>query len=136
MIWNSPMNLSISFSNYFSSKYENLITIGDLNISIENVYLNTLLQLLNSNALINSPTCYQSHLHCYMLPIIPTCIDDVLKSFCLNFPKCGKLTGLSDHHKIISTTMKSGSFKGPPKKKKKKNKYFIKTLILQILTTL
>ena len=29
-----------------------------------------------------------------------------------------KLTGLSDHHKIISTTMKSGSFKGPLKKKK------------------
>ena len=29
-----------------------------------------------------------------------------------------KLTGLSDHYKIISTTMKSGSFKGPPKKKK------------------
>ena len=26
-------------------------------------------------------------------------------------------TGLSDHHKLISTIMKSGIFKGPPKKK-------------------
>ena len=29
-------------------------------------------------------------------------------------------SGLSDHHKLISTTMKSGSFKGPPKKNNKK----------------
>ena len=79
-------------------------------MSIENVQLNTLLQLFNLNALINSPTCYQSH--------IPTCIDHILtnQKSLFKFSKTFE-TGLSDHHKLISTTMKSGSFKGPPKKK-------------------
>ena len=76
-------------------------------MSIEDVHLNTLLQLFTLNALINSPTCYQSP--------IPTCIDHILKSL-LKFPKTFE-TGLSDHHKLISTTMISGSFKGPPKKR-------------------
>ena len=96
--------------NHFSNKYENLLLIGDLNMSIENVHLNTLLQLFNLNALINSPTCYQSH--------IPTCIDHILtnQKSLFKFSKTFE-TGLSDHHKLISTTMKSGSFKGPPNKK-------------------
>ena len=47
--------------NHFSSKHEYLLVIGGLNMSIENVYTNTLLQLFNINALMNSPTCYQSH---------------------------------------------------------------------------
>ena len=58
-------------------------------MNIENVHFNTLLQLFNLNALINSPTCYQSH--------IPTCIDHILtkqKSF-FDFPK---------HLKLISMT--------------------------------
>ena len=38
-------------------------------------------------------------------------------------------TGLSDHHKLISTTMKSGSFKGPPKKTKKRFTEVIKIML-------
>ena len=74
-------NELIKILNHFSSKYENFLIIGDLNMSIENVHLNTLLQLFNLNAIINSPTCYHSH--------IPTCIDHILtnQSLCLNFPK-------------------------------------------------
>ena len=77
---------------------------------IENVHLSTLLQLFSLNALINSPTCYQSH--------IPTCIDHILTNQKSLF-KCFKTfeTGLSDQHKLISTTIKSGSFKDLPKKK-------------------
>ena len=63
-------NKLIKILNHFSSKYENLIIIGDLKMSTENVYLNTRLQLFNLNVLINSPTCYQSH--------IPTCINHIL----------------------------------------------------------
>ena len=63
-------NELIKILHYFSRKYENLIIIGDLNMSIENVQLNTLLQLFNLNALMNSPTCYQSH--------IPTRTDHIL----------------------------------------------------------
>ena len=63
----------------------------------------------NLNALINSPTCHQSH--------IPTCINHILENqkSVIKFSKRFE-TGFSDHHKLISTTMKSGSFKGPRKK--------------------
>ena len=74
-------NELIKILNYFSSKYENLIIIGDLNMSIGNVHLNTLLQLFNLNALMNSPTCYQSH--------IPTCIGHTLTAII-----CGSFKGL------------------------------------------
>ena len=95
-------------------------------MSIENVQLNTVLQLFNLNALINSPTCYQPH--------IPTCFDHILtnQKYLLKFSKTLE-TGLFDHHKLISTTMKSGSFKGPPKKRFTD---VIKTLTLQISATL
>ena len=68
-------------------------------MSIENVQLNTLLQLFNLNALINSPTCYQSH--------IPTCIDHILtnQKSLFKFSKTFE-TGLSAHHKLILSTMK------------------------------
>ena len=90
-------------------------------MSIENVHWNTLLQLFNLNALLNSPTCYQSH--------IPTCLVHILANqkpffiFSSTFE-----TGLSDHYKLILTTMKSGSFKGQPKRKRFTN--VIKTLTL------
>ena len=74
-------NELIKILHYFSSKYENLIIIGDLNMSIGNVHLNTLLQLFNLNALMNSPTCYQSH--------IPTCIGHTLAAII-----CGSFKGL------------------------------------------
>ena len=120
-------NELIKILHYFSRKYENLIIIGDLNMSIENVQLNTLLQLFNLNALMNSPTCYQSH--------IPTCTDHILtnQKSLFKFSETFE-TGLSDHHKLISTTMKSGSFKGPPKKKRFTD--IIKTLTSQILAAL
>ena len=98
-------------------------------MGIENVHLNPLLQLFNLNALINSPTFYQSH--------IPTCIDHILtnQKSLFKFSKTFE-TGLSDHHKLIST-MKFGTFKGPQKKKKKKkNIQPLQTMTLQILATL
>ena len=79
-------------------------------MSIENVRLDTLLQLFNLSAFINSPTCYQSR--------ILTCIDHILtnqKSLSI-FSKMIKI-GLSDYHKQISTTLKSRSFKAPPTEK-------------------
>ena len=63
-------NELIKILNHFCSKYKNFLITGDINMSIENVHLNTLLQLFNLNAIINSPTCYHSH--------IPTCIDYIL----------------------------------------------------------
>ena len=94
-------------------------------MSIENI-LNTLLQLFSLNALINSPTSYQLHIptgNDHISPTsyqlhIPTGNDHILtnQKSLFKFSKTFE-TGLSDHHKLISTAMKSGSFKFPPKMK-------------------
>ena len=41
--------------------YENILLLGDLNMTTENLYLNNLMQIFNLNALIKTPTSYQSH---------------------------------------------------------------------------
>ena len=96
--------------NHYISSYENILLLGDLNMTMENLNLNNLMQIFHLNALIKTPTRYQSH--------NPTYIDNVLKNQKTLF-KLSKTfeTGLSDHHKSISTTMKSGSFKGFLRKK-------------------
>ena len=90
-------------------KFENLFIIGHLNMTTQNTHLSDLLQMYDLTALIKEPTCYQSQ--------IPNCIDHfptnrkALLKHCQTFETC-----FSDHHKLISTIMKSGIFKGPPKK--------------------
>ena len=74
----------------------------------ENTHLNDLLQMYDLTALIKEPTCYQSqhfidHLH------RPNYIDHFLTNWKALFKHCQTFrTGLSDHHKLISTIMKSG----------------------------
>ena len=70
--------------------------------------MDALIHACNLNNLINKPTCFQSN--------APTCIDLILT----NKKNLLKLTnnfetGISDHHKLVSTILKSGSFKGTPK---------------------
>ena len=61
-------------------------------------------------AIIKKPTCYQSQ--------NPNCIDHFLTNRKALFKHFQTFeTGLSDHHKLISTIMKSCTFKRPPKKK-------------------
>ena len=62
------------------------------------------------NNLINKPTCFQSNK--------PTCIDLILTNKKNLFKLSNTFeTGISDHHKLVSTILKSGSFKGTPKMK-------------------
>ena len=56
--------------NYYVPSYENIFLLGDLNMTTENLHLNNLIQIFNLNALIKTPTCYQSH--------NPTFIDNIL----------------------------------------------------------
>ena len=69
-------------------------------MTTENLHLNNLLQIFNLNTLITTPTCYQSD--------NPTSIDNILTNQKPLF-KLSKTfkTGLSHHHKLISTIMKS-----------------------------
>ena len=82
------------------------------------------MQIFSLNSLIKRPTltCYQSH--------NPTCIDYTLTNQKALF-KLSKTfeIGLSDHHKLISTIMKSSSFKGYPRKKKSTDRINILILI-------
>ena len=79
-------------------------------MTIENHYFNDFMEMFALWCLISKPTCFQ--------PINPTCIGLILTNKPNLFQLSANLeTGLSDHHKLISTIMKSGSFKRPPKKK-------------------
>ena len=74
---------------------------GDFNLCVENTHLEATLENYDLDNLINMPTCYQSN--------DPTCIDLILT----NKKNLFKLSdtfkaGLFDHHKLISTILKSG----------------------------
>ena len=96
--------------DYYSPKYENLILIEDFNLSTENQHLDALIQAYKLNNLINKSTCFQSNK--------PTCIDLILTNKKNLFKLSNTFeTGISDHQKLVSTILKSGSFKGIPKMK-------------------
>ena len=93
--------------DYYSQKYDNITIIGDFNIATENTHLQSMIQAYNLNNLIKEPTCFQSN--------NPSQNDIIL----INQKSMYKFSntfeaGLSDHHKLISTISKSGSFKGTP----------------------
>ena len=90
-------------------KPENFPIIGDLNMSIENVYLHTLATAQFK--------CAKKFTHCYQSHVPLACIDHILtnEKSLFKFSKTFE-TGLSDLHKLISVTIKSSSFKNPPEK--------------------
>ena len=94
--------------DFFSSKFENFMLIGDLNCETDD---NTLIDLMDSYNLVNlvkDPTCYKSSR--------PRCIDLLLtnrKHSCTNTSTFE--TGLSDFHKMIITVLKGGFLKRGPR---------------------
>ena len=91
-------------------RYENILATGDFNISIDNSHLEAFMQAYDFSSLIKKPACYQSN--------TPSCIDLILT----NRKRLVKLsntfeTGLSDHHQLVCTTLKSEGFKGTPLRK-------------------
>ena len=74
----------------------------------ENPNLNNFICSFDLESLINSPTCYKS--------INPTCIDLILtkKNHFMKFATFE--TGLSDHHKLITTILRNTIGKGNSKK--------------------
>ena len=116
-IYKPPCQNDIEFLNrinsildHYLTTYENIILIGDFNLCVENTHLEATLENYDLDNLINMPTCYQSN--------DPTCIDLILTNKKNLFKLSDTFeTGLSDHHKLISTILKSGGFKGKPKEK-------------------
>ena len=77
---------------HYSQKYDNVTIIGDYNIATENTHLQSIMQAYN-----------------------PSQIDFILtnQKSMYKFSNIFE-TSLSDHHKLISTISKSGTFKGTP----------------------
>ena len=55
---------------YYLRTYENILTIGDFNLSVDNSYLEDFKQEYDLGSLIKKPPCYQSS--------TPSCIDLIL----------------------------------------------------------
>ena len=113
-IYKPPSKNIIEFLNriylikdYYLQTYENMLAIGDFNLSVDNSHLEALMQAYDFSSLIKKPACYQSN--------TPSCIDLLLTNrkslFKLPFTF---VTGLSDHHNVVCTILKSEGFKGAP----------------------
>ena len=96
--------------NYYLPTYENFKVIGDFHLPVGNSHLEAIIQAYDLSSLIKKPTCHHSH--------TPSYIDLILTNRKRLFQLCNTFeTGLSDHHKLICTVLKSGGFKGAPIKK-------------------
>ena len=94
--------------DYYSQKYDNVTIIEDFNITTENTHLQSMMQAYNLNNLIKEPICFQSNNPSQIDPILTN--QKSMYQFSNTFE-----TGLFDHHKLISTISKSGSFQGTPR---------------------
>ena len=85
----------------FMGNYENMIILGDLNVETLEVIMKDFCEMYNFRNLINEPTCYKNAKN-------PSCIDVILT----NCPSCFNdsmtvETGLSNHHKMTLTVLKT-----------------------------
>ena len=94
-----------------SNSYEKLILMGDFNITTNNPILSQFLDTFALSPLNNDPTCFKNSKN-------PSCIDLLLTNFKPSFMKTNNFeTGISDHHKMISTIMKLHFTRESPKTK-------------------
>ena len=100
-------NLGVVLNNYLS-KYEHIIFLGDFNLTTSNKYIADFMTLFNLESLINTPTCFHSEK--------PRCIDLIItnKKGLLKNSKTFEV-GISDHHNLILTAMRSQYIQGNPK---------------------
>ena len=102
----NELNLALKF---FSPIYEKFVLLGDFNLSTESPNLKNFMCSFALESLINSPTCYKS--------INPTCIDLIPTKKKNHFMKSATFeSGLSDHHKLMTTMLRKTISKGNSKK--------------------
>ena len=86
--------------------YENILTIGDFNLSVDNSHPEDFMQGYDLSSLIKKP-CYQSN--------TPSYIDLILSNRESFFKLSNTFEiGLSDHHKLVCTVLKYGDFEVGP----------------------
>ena len=85
----------------YTSKYDNLIFLGDFNAGVEDTDIKIFCSSYNLTSMVNKATCYKN-------PDKPTCIDLILTNCPGSFQNsCVVETGLSDFHKMVVTVMKT-----------------------------
>ena len=101
---NSSKSLSI-----YLDPYENVILLGDFNMTPEDKNLQLFADPFNLEHLIKKPTCFKGS---------PPCIDLIITNRKAYFKKaCILETRRSDFHKLTVVSLKSQILKAPPKRK-------------------
>ena len=91
-------------------QYENVMLIGDFNLTVNNKNLRMFMNTFNLDSLINKPSSFQS--------ANPTCIDLTLTNKKSLFKNSNVLeVGISDHHSFITTALRTQLIKGNAKMK-------------------
>ena len=94
---------------FYRSAHNNILLTGNFKMKLNNPKLKELIADNQLCTLLSEPTCFKS--------INPTCIDNFLTNKKTRFMKTLTFeTGLSDHHKLIGTMLRSTFAKGKPKK--------------------
>ena len=84
-----------------TSKYDNLLFLGDLNAGAEDTSLKNFCRSYNLTSMTNKPTCYKN-------PDRHSCKDLILANCpCSSQNSCVTETGLSDFHKMVVSVMKT-----------------------------
>ena len=82
-------------------KYENILLVGDFNSEINETSMNEFLDVYNLKNLIKDSTCFKN-------PLRPSCIDLMLTNRIRSFQNSQTIeTGISDHHKMTITVLKT-----------------------------
>ena len=93
-------NVGNSLDIYLNS-YENLIILGDFNSEVTEKAMQEFCEIFNLKSLISQPTCFKTILN-------PSCIDLILTNRKRCFQNSNVIeTGISDHHKLTVTVLKT-----------------------------
>ena len=93
-------NVGNSLDIYLNS-YENLIILGDFNSEVTEKAMQEFCEIFNLKSLISQPTCFKTVLN-------PSCIDLILTNRKRCFQNSNVIeTGISDHHKLTVTVLKT-----------------------------
>ena len=83
------------------ANYDNILILGDLNSTMSDEPMKNCCEIYNLENLIKEPTCYKN-------PDNPSSIDVILTNSKNSFQNAMAIeTGLSDHHKMVITVLKS-----------------------------
>ena len=105
----SHLNSLSKVLDFYSSKYENFIVMGDFNVECSNEYLDNFCQCYNLESINREPTCFKSLTN-------PSCIDLILTNRPNLFYHSKVIeTGLSDFHKLVASVLKIELKKQKPK---------------------